>query len=368
MDNYKWLNRNIGIAGLVIVLILLGANTYYLLSKEKTISQETIVQQDQAKEQSLVFEQEPAELTNQTIEVLQTAPKKYLYVINQKDNSVSVINLENKKIEKDILVGMTPAQGIIANEKLYVSNKNEGTVSVIDLKKNEVNTTIETTKKPEGIAIYSNTLFVTNEQDDSLTAIDIGTLKQTIIPVGKSPVYVIFDRKKNLLLTANMESNGITLVNPTIKKALDDIEVSGLGPSAIAFSSMSDYIYVANQFSNDISIIPYKLSKNIHREVTRLRVGTRPVDIKITPDSRLAIVANFDDDSLTFISTALQQVTETMNIGASPSSITIEPEGKLAYVTNFNADKVAVVDLGRKEVIGSIQTGKGPIASFFVVR
>ncbi len=368
MDNYKWLNRNVGIAGLVIILLLLGANTYYLLPKEKSTPLETAAQQDQADKQSLVFKQESAELTNQTIETIQTTPKKYLYVINQKDNTVSVINLENKKIEKDILVGMTPTQGIISDGKLYVSNKNEGTVSVIDLQKNEVNITIETTKKPEGIAIYSNTLFVTNEQDDSLTAIDLSTLKQTVIPVGKSPVYVIFDKKKNLLLTANMESNGITLVNPTIKKALDDIEISGFGPSAIAFSNISDYLYVANQFSNDISIIPYKLSKNIHREVTRLRVGARPVDIKITPDNRLAIVANFDDDSLTFISTALQQVTKTINVGASPSSITIEPEGKLAYVTNFNSDKVAVIDLRQKEVIGSIQAGKGPIASFFVVR
>jgi len=70
----------------------------------------------------------------------------HLFVTNQWDNTVSVIDLEDYAVSKTIGVGDYP-EGIDAHpceNYVYVANYFDDTISVIDIKRPEVSETIKT--------------------------------------------------------------------------------------------------------------------------------------------------------------------------------------------------------------------------------
>jgi YVTN family beta-propeller protein len=75
--------------------------------------------------------------------------EKTLYVTNTQDDSVTVLDIVNKKVITTINVGSTP-EGISidhANHRAYVANWGSNNVSVIDTKKNKLTSTIKTGEK-----------------------------------------------------------------------------------------------------------------------------------------------------------------------------------------------------------------------------
>jgi YVTN family beta-propeller protein len=78
-----------------------------------------------------------------------SADEKTLYVTNTQDDSVTVLDIVNKKVITTINVGSTPEGVSIdhANNRAYVANWGSNNVSVIDTKTNKLITTIKTGEK-----------------------------------------------------------------------------------------------------------------------------------------------------------------------------------------------------------------------------
>jgi YVTN family beta-propeller protein len=65
-------------------------------------------------------------------------------------------------------------------------------------------------------------------------------------------------------------------------------------------------------------------------------VGSGPDAVAVTPDGQHAYVANFFSDTVSVIDTATDTVmaTVTFPVGNNPQAIAITPDGKHAYVAN----------------------------------
>jgi len=108
--------------------------------------------------------------------------------------------------------------------------------------------------------------------------------------------------------------------------------------------------------------------------------GLHPNDIATSHDGKFVYVANANSDNVSVISTATDQVTETISVrlspsintywGDSPNGLAISQNDKVLYVANGMDNAVAVVTLGQKscnkadkknsEVKGFIPTGAYP--------
>ncbi len=134
--------------------------------------------------------------------------------------SVSVVDLDGKRVIKDIVVGLHPCAMALAPDgsRLYVANANSDTISVIDTAVDECINTFDVKpmkelpfgSAPNALALSSDgaTLFAANGGNNAIAVIDTaqGTVKG-FIPVGWYPGAVTLARG-NLLCVANVKGVG----------------------------------------------------------------------------------------------------------------------------------------------------------------
>jgi YVTN family beta-propeller protein len=102
---------------------------------------------------------------------------------------------------------------------------------------------------------------------------------------------------------------------------------------------------------------------------SRLSVGTKPVNVKVTPDGR-ALVANSLDGTISVINLATKTVTNTIslplvnNVRMQPNAIAVAPDGSRAYVAShvdLPGSFVFILDLNTMSFTGtSIAVGAFP--------
>jgi YVTN family beta-propeller protein len=122
------------------------------------------------------------------------------YVIHSRNNAVSVIDVELRKVSAVISVGSTPCDMILIPDetKLYVINCGGDTISVISTKTNEVIATIRVEQYPlkVGISRDGAKLFVKNKDDNIFWVIDTATDEVTdTIPVSPGITTILYPRQ-----------------------------------------------------------------------------------------------------------------------------------------------------------------------------
>jgi YVTN family beta-propeller protein len=129
---------------------------------------------------------------------------------------------------------------------------------------------------------------------------------------------------------------------------------------ATANGQVKAYAYVANVFSNDLSVIDTE-TQTISGSA--IPVGPTPIATAATPDGRTVLVANHGVgvNTVSVVDAATRIVTATIAVGLRPHALAITPDGSKAYVANLSGDSLSVLDLTTNTVIGSITT-QGPFA------
>jgi len=100
-------------------------------------------------------------------------------------------------------------------------------------------------------------------------------------------------------------------------------------------------------------------------ETQKIKVGEGPNKIAATPDKKLAVVTNTNDDSISIIDLEKFKQIKKIKVGKEPIGVEITPDGKEAYVANSKSNKVYVIDLEELVSSGSIEVGEIPIGIAF---
>lgn len=141
------------------------------------------------------------------------------------EGSVSVIDLGENKVSKEIVVGLhSSAMTVTPNGRyLLVANAGSDTISVIDTRTDEIVETIWTRQSPADLFGASpnalvfdgsgRTLFVCNGTQNAVAVVkfDPGESKlQGLIPVGWFPGAIVHDSSRSSLYVANIKGIGST--------------------------------------------------------------------------------------------------------------------------------------------------------------
>jgi len=108
--------------------------------------------------------------------------------------------------------------------------------------------------------------------------------------------------------------------------------------------------------------------------VATVDVGSRPVDLAITPDSTRVFVSSFLSSTLSVIDVMTNSViaivpTTVPNVNPGPSFISLTPDSSKAYVVNpadqssfgETGNTVSVVDIINNTLIATVRVGSRPI-------
>lgn len=250
--------------------------------------------------------------------------------------------------ENMITVGDYPIQTDLEpnTDRLWVSNQEDNTISIVDLKTQTIVETIVTRSKPRDIAFTDSTAYVTCETANVVLPIDLETLTAgTPITVGKQPSFSALSPDQKTLYVSNYDSSTVTtstvsVINTETNTVVATIPV-GIQPSGIVYNPNNDLVYVANRRSHSLSVINAKTNTVIDT----ISLGDRTFPNVIAADfenNRLYVTAATGAFSCYMIDLTTMEIAGTVPIGSS-WGIALSADKSILYATSFSFDKIYVV-------------------------
>jgi YVTN family beta-propeller protein len=298
-----------------------------------------------------------------------------IWVVNQDDDSVSVIDTNSNSRTAKITVGNKPSSiAISPNGRIWVSNKTSASISVIDPDQLSISQTITLpiASQPHGIVFSSieNAAFVTLESIGVLLKIDASTgelLSHINVGLNVRHIAITPDGKRLLIArfitppfhgestaTVDGSTDGaeVVSINPQTMKIIKIIKLhyQDFPESVLLAGGVPNYLG-APAISHDgkIAWIP---SKQDHIKGGLIRNG---VDLKA-------------ENSITAISSTINLITSTEDIlkrvnhqyASLASSALYHPDGDYLFVTLESNRAVAVIDVAQGIEVYRFKVGRAP--------
>jgi len=323
---------------------------------------------------------------------------KTLYVSNSWSDTISEIDADSLRIRRTLKAGWGPVGLTTdeSGKFLYVANSIGNDVSLFDLTTGAEIKRFMTQRYPEQILLSRDgrRLYVSNilphfrsyDQPPVSEVLVINAAKQIVeerilVPgaielrhIAEAPktlgAYLLVPeiRPKNLgpLIGVGqgwVMTHGMAVVRPALtgrsdayhskvdQVVLDDIDYFFAGENGLAFTPDARYALLTASEANTLTVIDTaKLARRLHEVasdelpdrldsartfvVRRLETGYNPQAVVVSPDGRIAYIANRLEDTLTVVDLAKLQVASTVDLGG-PKELTAVRRGERL----FNAAK-----------------------------
>jgi YVTN family beta-propeller protein len=226
---------------------------------------------------------------------------------------------------------------------LYVANQNASTVSVVDTRTNNLVVSPVTSFSPAGAALTPDgaRLFVANPNGNLITIYNTANnLLSGTLAIGQAPASLAFD---NVRLYATLsDSAAVAVFNPNSLALLATIRV-GFGPLAVAVSSSTGRVFVANAYSDTVSVIdPARIGTVNNPVIATIPVAGTPVALAVSANGNSVWVLSNATPTLSRINAADAVVETRIPLPVEGAALTISPDNARVYVTGYGPSVVPV--------------------------
>src|SRR5436309_1261599 len=282
--------------------------------------------------------------------------KGCVYVANSGSNDLSVIN--GATVVATVLVGNAPS-GVAydsGNGYIYVANNGANTVSVIATTRPPgplfLVTFIET-GLPSGtswsvtlddLLNRSTTPTITFSGPNGTYSFAVGRIR------GDTAYYYAIPASGSLAVNGTPVSVPVSFTADTRGGTVVATVPTGTYPLAVAYDSGNGYIYVTNQYSNNVSVI------NGTTVVASVAVGVWPVGVAYDGRNGYVYVANYDSNNVSVIDGTT--VVASVPVGACPVGVAYDSRNGYVYVANQDSNNVSVIS--GTTVVATIPVGNIP--------
>lgn len=293
----------------------------------------------------------------------------YIFVSNERDDTVTVVDGESYEIVKQIPTGQRPRDIRFSPDhtKLFVATSGDDRIDVIDIATLEVVDTIPTGDDPEIFDIdpSGKILVVSNEDDGEATVIDIASKEvlHVVENVGLEPEGVTFAPDGKLVYVTSEVTNTVAVIDPWKGEIVGRVLV-GNRPRRGAFLEDRNEYWVTNELGGTVSIVDTESLEQIG-EIRFERRGMRdeditPVDFAITSDGETAFVTLGRAKHVARVDVATREVRDYLLVGDRVWGAALTEDDKVLVVTNGGSDDITVIDAEAFRPITSVATGRTP--------
>jgi DNA-binding beta-propeller fold protein YncE len=307
-----------------------------------------------------------------------------LIVLNKSDDTVDFIKLSNGESLATLPTGDGPHEVAVSpNQKIAIvtnygrKNWPGNSLTVINIPEKKVLKTILLDfKAPHGIQfINENQLLVTCEEDQKLVVVNwkTGKVEKNINTGQKTSHMVAYCPRYERAFVTNIRSGSVSVIN--IKNGiLEKIIPTGNGAEGITLSADQSEVWITNRADNTISILD---TESLILKTT-LTSEAFPIRAKASADGKFILVSNAKTGALTIFNATDKTLHKTISMEVTakekeasrlfqdfdnspvPVGILIPPNQKLAYVANTNADVITVIDLQKMKIVKRLTAGREP--------
>jgi YVTN family beta-propeller protein len=270
-----------------------------------------------------------------------------IYVALSRNNSIGVVSVETKRVEREIPVGIAPFTILLQDSKAYVTNWG-------GRRPNESDTTGPSSGSR--VVVDAATGVAST---GSVSVIDLEASKAVCeIPVGLHPSGMAFSAEGSRLFVANANSDTISVIDTAKEELVDTIGVKpmpqlpyGSAPNAVAVTADGVTLYVANGGNNAVAAVDIATG----RVKGFIPTGWYPGAVAFASSNRLLLVANvkgfgsrgIDHDIAPHLKTSRLGGYNSHDYVGSVSIITAPSAAELAELTERVAINMRLPEMGR---------------------
>lgn len=286
----------------------------------------------------------------------------YELVYNEADNSVYVASAGSRTkpggflyqldgstllVKDSIALTDTPPFGLTLNKKtqtVYSTNTRTNSVSAVDIKNKKVLATI----KPEDDKSHTREA-VADEKNNKIYISDVGRpsriwvidgktqkFEKMISNTGVSTTGLALDESAQKLYATNMGTNKVVVVDLKSAAVVDSFATGGDASINLALDKANNRLFVVSQKSNDVNVIDLK-TKSV---VKTLPAGKGALGIAFDEKRNRLYTANRGDGTVTVIDTKALAVLDNIKTGGSfPNTVVVNKKDGSIYVTNKGQGK-----------------------------
>ncbi|MBI1207047.1 MAG: PQQ-dependent catabolism-associated beta-propeller protein [Azospirillum sp.] len=291
-----------------------------------------------------------------------------LYVSNEKDNTISVVDAASMTVTGTIPVGRRP-RGISLSQdqtKLYVCAGDSDRVEVVDLASGKITDSLPSGPDPElfVLAPDGRILYIANENDNLVTAVDV-TTKAVVaeIEVGVEPEGMAVSPDGSLLVATSETTSMAHFIDTKSHEIVDNVLV-GSRPRVAQFSIDGKRVWVSSEVGGEVTVIDAATRAVL--QVIRFAIpgvpkeAIQPVGIALEADGKRAFVALGPANRVAQINQQSFAVERYYLVGQRVWNLAFSPDGGLLYTTNGVSSDISVIDLATERVTQSVGVGRLP--------
>ncbi|HUB29557.1 MAG TPA: beta-propeller fold lactonase family protein [Terracidiphilus sp.] len=304
--------------------------------------------------------------------------REYAYVTNGGSGTVSVYDVVNVRLDREVQVGANPVAVVASPHRaeVYVVNagvnNGQGSVSVLNAENNKVAATIPVHRHPVALALDPKGAFayVANSASNNVSVLDLKARREVAaIGAGEEPAAVRVAPDGKTLVVANRRGDSVSLVDPASGRVRAVFEGCP-GASDIAILPDSSKAFVACSAGHQIMAIALARfgqpgAPQADRLEALLDVGRAPVELALKPDGGEIFVSNSLSDTISEVITGTDDVLGAYLMGDDPVLGLVSSDNSLLYVGNLRSQEVTIYAIEDGKRAGTIHVGDGPAALAF---
>lgn len=245
------------------------------------------------------------------------------YVTHSELGQVSVVDLDGMTVVRTIEVPGAPfGIAVASGARLFVGDWNESRVTVVDLSQTGAAelTPVEVGPEPGHVLLSPDEtmLYVANREGDSVSAVRASDLSlAATIPVGHAPFAIALSPDGTRLYVGNVQAGTVTVID-TARLAAVETWKTGTMPYGTAVTPDGSKLLVTHQSAGTLGVFD-----GADEPLAKIKVGSYPEGVAIGSEGTRAYVANWFSDDVSVID--LETMTELRRIksGAGTRAVAV---------------------------------------------
>lgn len=302
---------------------------------------------------------------------VQAPAHRKLYVVNTSDDTLSVVDLEERRVTHEIRVGYRPFEVRLSPDgnRLYCTVQSTRRLLVIDPLKDEVLDRIPLPGVPHGLDVSPDGRYV------YVALFDRGELA-VVSPENRNVVRRLAVGRWTHNVVAR---SGSVYATSILDRRVRKFDEGGLvetysfeaGVRPIVVDAEQRTLFAALEGLHGFTVLDLrtgKLAKRVERPLPpperRSSVAYIPTHgLALRPGTRELWVTSFMGDSLMIFDVktpAEPAYVAEVQVGEAPNNLSFSPDGGQAYSGNFGSHTVSIVDCAARTELAELSVGQGP--------
>ncbi len=297
---------------------------------------------------------------------------------NSAGDDVSIIDPTTNKVVGKV-VGIEVNHGAAAapdGSRIYVSNEAESTLDVVDARTLRVTSKIPLSGHPNNISISRDgkRVYVAIREAkgvvDVVDTLALARVKSIPIKGAGHNTYVTPDGR--YVVAGSVAGSSMTVIDQKTEEIAWDM-VFDKGVRPLAFEQNKDgstkRIFVQLTDYNGFAVVDFATHKELQRiALPKIAAGKKEVmeggntshGMAVTSDNTRLIVNSRLNSAVYVYSLPDLKLVGGADVGIAPDWVTLTPDGKMAYVANAGSNSVSVVDMAGVKEVTRIPVGQVP--------